>query len=177
MFTIRSKPILLLTILLSMLTLMTFPQQVMANMFDWFKKYDVHLSPVVQGKVLLNGKPVAGVKISRELHYDQEYVDTTSSDATGSFSFPAKSIRSRKPGSLQELRTRQVIVVHYQQQTYLLWYLTTSSITPQQAIVQRLAALNCELSDDEQEQIFPNIENPDFPHSTFSICRWADGKS
>ncbi|MAD74046.1 MAG: hypothetical protein CML20_04480 [Rheinheimera sp.] len=146
-------------------------------MFDWLKKHDVHLSPAIQGTVLMDGMPLAGVRVSRELHYDQEYVDTTRSDDNGNFSFPAKTIRSSKPGTLQELRTRQVIVVHHQQQTYLLWYLTTSSIKPQQAIVQRLAALNCELSNDEQEQVFPNVENPDFPHSTFSICRWADGKS
>jgi hypothetical protein len=155
-----------------MLAVMGFSQQVLADMFDWFKKYDVHLSPAVQGKVLLNGAPVTGAVVSRELNYNKEYVDSTTVDDTGYFSFPEKNIRSRKPGTLQELRTRQVIVVHYQQQTYLLWYLTTASITPQQAIVQRLATLNCELTDDEQEHVFPNIETPDFAHSAFSICRW-----
>ncbi|WP_290616676.1 MULTISPECIES: carboxypeptidase-like regulatory domain-containing protein [unclassified Arsukibacterium] len=177
MFNARLKQASSLAIWVILLTLLVFSQQVFADMFDWLKKHDVQLSPAVQGKVLLNGAPVTGATVSRELHYDKEYVDTAISDDSGNFSFPEKSIRSRKPGTLQELRTRQVIVIHYQQDTYLLWYLTTSSLTPQQAIVQRLAALNCDLSDTEQEQVFPNIENPDFPHSTFSICRWENRKS
>ncbi|WP_148275662.1 DUF6795 domain-containing protein [Rheinheimera nanhaiensis] len=170
----KRKPWLLLTAALGFLVFFVFSQQVMADMFSWFKKYDVHLSPAVRGTVLLDGKPLANAVVSRELHYDKEYVDRTSTDSDGNFSFPEKNIRSRKPGGLAEMRTRQVIVVQHQQKNYLLWYLTTSSIAPQQAIVQRLSSLNCDLTNDEQEHVFSNIEKPDFPHSTFSICRWAD---
>ena len=172
--TSRLRKLLMLILGGSALIYLTFSQQVMADMFSWFKKYDVHLSPAVQGRVLLDGKPLANAVVSRELQFDKEYVDKTSTDSDGYFSFPEKNIRSRKPGSLEEMRTRQVVVVHYQQENYLLWYLTTSSIAPQQAVVQRLASLNCDLTNDEQEHVFPNIEKPDFPHSTFSICRWAD---
>jgi hypothetical protein len=168
------KPLPLSAAALSFLVFIVFSQQVNADMFSWFKKYDVHLSPAVHGRVLLNGQPLTGAVVSRELNYDKEYVDKTTTDANGYFSFVEKNIRSRKPGSLEELRTRQVVVVHHQQKPYLLWYLTTSSIEPQQAVVQRLAALNCELSDEEKEHVFPNIEKHEFPHSTFSICRWAD---
>jgi len=165
--------------LLFILHLMTtaffvYPQQAKADMFSWFKKYDVHLSPAVQGQVLLNGQPLVGAVVSRELNYDKEFVDKTTTDAKGHFSFTEKHIRSRKPGSLWEMRTRQVIVVHHNQQPYLLWYLTTSSIKPQQAVVQRLAALNCDLKDEEQDQVFANVETPDFPHGVVSICRWPD---
>mgnify|MGYP006194848087 CR=1 FL=1 len=168
------KPLPLLAAALSFLVFIVFSQQVNADMFSWFKKYDVHLSPAVHGRVLLNGQPLTGAVVSRELNYDKEYVDKTTTDSEGNFSFPEKNIRSRKPGSLAEMRTRQVVVVQHKQKNYLLWYLTTSSIAPQQAVVQRLASLNCELTNDEQEHVFPNIEKPDFPHSTFSICRWAD---
>ena len=173
-FMFRRKPWLLWLASFSFLLFFVFSQQVMADMFSWFKKYDVHLSPAVHGRVLLDGKPLANAVVSRELQYDKEYVDKTTTDSEGNFSFPEKNIRSRKPGSLAEMRTRQVVVVQHKQKNYLLWYLTTSSIAPQQAVVQRLASLNCELTNDEQEHVFPNIEKPDFPHSTFSICRWAD---
>ena len=173
-FMFRRKPLLLLAAALTFLIFIVFSQQVMADMFSWLKKYDVHLSPAVQGSITFDGKPLANAVVSRELQYDKEYVDKTTTDSEGNFSFPEKNIRSRKPGSLAEMRTRQVVVVQHQQKNYLLWYLTTSSIAPQQAVVQRLASLNCELTNDEQEHVFPNIEKPDFPHSTFSICRWAD---
>ncbi len=41
-------------------------------MFGFFKKYDAHLSPEVSGKILLNGQPLAGVKVERELCYIDE---------------------------------------------------------------------------------------------------------
>ncbi len=166
------KPLPLLFAVLSLLVLMFFSQRVMADMFSWLKKYDVHLSPAVQGTINLDGKPLDGAEILRELTYDNDFIDKTVTDADGSFTFPPKDIRSRKPGGLAEMRTRQVISVRYNDKQYLLWYLTTSSITPQQAIVQRLSTLNCDLNTEEQEQVFANIEKPDFPHSTFSICRW-----
>ncbi|WP_254795456.1 carboxypeptidase-like regulatory domain-containing protein [Arsukibacterium indicum] len=163
-----------LLLVLSVIFLTIFSQQVMADMFSWLKKYDVHLSPPVRGIVTLDGKPVAGAQVMRELTYDSDFIDKTVTAADGSFSFPEKNIRSRKPGSLQEMRTRQVISLQYQNKPYLLWYLTTSSITPQQAIVQKLSSLQCDLNNEELEQVFTNYEKPDFPHSTFSICRWND---
>lgn len=170
----RRKLMSLLRLGLSVAVLMIFSQQVMADMFSWLKKYDVYLSPAVHGMVTLNGKPVAGAEVLRELTYDKDYIDNTVTAADGSFRFPEKHIRSRKPGSLQEMRTRQVISLRHHDKQYLLWYLTTSSITPQQAIVQKLASLQCDLTNEELEQVFTNFEKPDFPHSTFSICRWND---
>lgn len=148
-------------------------QQVQADMFGWFNKYDVHLSPAVHGKITLNGKPLLSIKVFRELDYDKSYTDEAVTNARGEFQFPEKHIKSRLPGNkFDQSKIRQVISLDYQGNTFLLWYLHTPSIEPQQAIVQRLASLNCDLSDEELEHVFPNIEKPNFPHSTFSICRW-----
>ncbi|WP_245861410.1 DUF4198 domain-containing protein [Arsukibacterium tuosuense] len=168
------KPVPLMLVTFSVTVLIIFSQQAMADMFSWLKKTDVHLSPAVQGTVLLDGKPVTGAEVLRELTYDKDYVDKAYTAEDGSFSFPEKYIRSRKPDSLMEMRTRQVISLRYQDKQYLLWYLTTSSITPQQAVVKKLSSLQCDLNNKELEQVFSNIEKPDFPHSTFSICRWND---
>jgi hypothetical protein len=173
-FQFRRQPKIVLAAIFAALVLSVFSQQVMADMFSWFKKYDVHLSPAVKGKVTVNGEPVAGIEVSRELTYDDDFIDKTTTAADGSFMFSAKSIRSRKPGGLAEMRTRQVISTRYNDKQYLLWYLTTSSITPQQAVVKKLSVLHCDLNNEELEHVFPNIENPDFPHSTFSICRWTE---
>ncbi|WP_445767136.1 DUF6795 domain-containing protein [Rheinheimera sp.] len=144
-------------------------------MFSWFKKYDVHLSPAVQGTFTVDGTPLQNIKVFRELDYGKAYIEETTTDEQGQFYFAYKHIKSRLPGNkFDQSKIRQVISLDYQGQTYVLWYLNTSSIKPQQAIVERLAVLNCDLSNEELEHVFPNIEKPEFPHSTFSICRWPD---
>ena len=144
-------------------------------MFSWLKKYDVYLSPAVIGKITLDGKPLHSIKVFRELDYGKSYTDEAVTNVQGEFQFPEKHIKSRLPGNkFDQSKIRQVISLDHHGKTFVLWYLNTSSIKPQHAIVQRLATLNCDLSNEELEHIFPNIEKPDFPHSTFSICRWPD---
>jgi hypothetical protein len=53
--------------LLFILHLMTtaffvYPQQAKTDMFSWFKKYDVHLSPAVYGQITLDGEPLHSIK-------------------------------------------------------------------------------------------------------------------
>lgn len=135
----------------------------------------MHLSPAVHGKITLNGKSLHSIKVFRELDYGKSYNDEAITDEQEQFYFPEKNIKSRLPGNkFDQSKIRQVISLDHHGKTFVLWYLNTSSIKPQQAIVQRLATLNCDLSNEELEHIFPNIEKPDFPHSTFSICRWPD---
>lgn len=81
-----------------------------------------------------------------------------------------KSHQPNQPGD--ETRVRQVIVLDYQGENYLLWYSVPGGITPRQAISERLANMTCELSMPETEQVFENKEYPDFTHSVFSSCRW-----
>ena len=147
--------------------------QGMADMLGFFKRYEVHLSPEVSGRVIKNDEPIDGAFVYRTLDYGREYVDKTETDSAGQFSFPAKTIYSSRPGKLfDESRIRQVVGVQHNGRNYLLWYTTLDSVHPRQAIADRLAALNCDLSDPEQELVFDNLETPEFPHSAFSISRW-----
>ncbi|MDP5188416.1 DUF6795 domain-containing protein [Rheinheimera baltica] len=153
----------------------TYPAQVIADMFSWFKEYDVHLSPVVKGKITFNGNPVANVKVFRELDYDTSYNDDTASNKMGQFQFAEKNIKSRQPGNkLNQSTIRQVISADYQGKTYVLWYTSTPSITPHATFQRALSNLNCELTSPEEKFSFANIEHPDFPHGVVSICRWSD---
>ncbi len=143
-------------------------------MFSWFKKYDVHLSPAVQGTITFQGSPVANVKVFRELTYDKEYLDHASNEM-GQFQFAEKNIKSRQPGNkLNQSTIRQVISADYQGKTYVLWYTSTPSITPHATFQRVLSNLNCELTSSEEKFSFANIEHPDFPHGVVSICRWSD---
>ncbi|MCK0163567.1 DUF4198 domain-containing protein [Marinobacter sp. S6332] len=146
---------------------------VYAGMFGFTKKTTVHLSPPVEGVVTLNGQPLVGIEVYRTLDYDQEYKDKALTDAGGRFAFPEKNLESRRPNQLgDETRVRQVIGLDYEGKNYLLWYAVPGGITPREALSQRLAGMKCELTTPEKEQVFENVERPEFPHSVFSICRW-----
>ena len=147
-----------------------------ADMFDlvkqYFKQYDVHLSSEVHGTISKNGVPLKNVEVLRDLHYDKAYLDKTYTDSKGQFSFPEKAIKSRRPGRLgDETRTRNVITVDYEDETYLLWY-SNGELKSKRAIAERLKSMKCELTTPEKELVFDNVEHPDFPHSTHTVCRW-----
>ncbi len=147
--------------------------EVYAGMFGLGKKTEVHLSPEVKGVVTLNGRPVEGAQVVRTLDYDREYREEQLTGVDGRFSFPEKNIMSDRPNKLlDETRVRQILTVNYEGQKYLIWYTTPGTIHRRTAIARRLGALHCELTNPEIEHGFENIEKPEFPHSTFSICRW-----
>lgn len=142
-------------------------------MFDFLKRYDVHLSPEVRGKITFEGTPMADLEVYRTLYYGKEYIDKTLTDSEGAFHFPAKDIKSGLPGKLlDETRVRQVVGVHYEGDNYLLWYTVLGGITPRGNLAEKLGSLACELTTPEKEHVFENYEKPSFPHGVFSICRW-----
>ena len=145
-------------------------------MFDFFKKkYDVHLSPEVRGSIKLNGKPMAGLLVLRDLDYIGVYEKTqkTKTDDQGRFSFPEKSVRASEPGSMFHVpRIRNGVHVIYNDKRYRLWYDVTSSLEPAQGKSEKLLQLNCDLSNSMEDIEFDNIEDPRWPHLIASICRW-----
>ena len=147
-----------------------------ADMLDlmkqYFKQYDVYLSPEVHGAISKHGVPLRNVEVYRNLDYDKAYRDTAQTDLNGQFSFPEKIIKSSRPGKLfDETRIRQVIGLVHEDEKYLLWYLT-DDIGQKGAIAEHLRAMKCDLTTPEMEFAFDNHEHPGFPHAAFSICRW-----
>jgi len=146
------------------------------GMFGFFKKkQDVHLSPEVRGSVKLDGEPVVGLVVSRELAYLREYEKTeiTQTDQQGRFCFPEKSINSVKPGSLlHQPSLLNVIRVIYEDREYQLWWDVHGSIKAAQGKSKKLLGLNCDLNDSLNVIDFDNVEYPAWPHSIKSICRW-----
>ena len=162
-------------LMLSVVGLFLVSSEVSAGMFGFGKKTEVHLSPEVNGIVTLNGTPIKGAQVVRTLDYDQEYREERVTGADGRFDFPEKNIVSARPNKmLDETRVRQIITVNYEGTKYLLWYATPGTIKWRTGIANKLAAMRCELTNSEIEHGFENVEKPQFPHSTFSICRWND---
>ncbi|MAM00587.1 MAG: hypothetical protein CL583_19315 [Alteromonadaceae bacterium] len=144
-----------------------------ADMFGWFKRYDVLLSPEVQGRITLAGAPVEHVKVFRETTYDGHTLESVTTDGDGRFFFPVRTTRSSTPGKpFDEQRLRQVLVAEYQGQDYLLWYYVTARLSGEVVINEKLRSLSCDLNDEEISHHFTMVENPDFTHNISSICRW-----
>ena len=169
-FMFRRKPLLLLAAALSFLVFIVFSQQVMADMFSWFKKYDVHLSPAVHGSITFAGSPLTNVKVMRELTYDKEYLDFAITDNQGNFSFDEKNIRSRRPGSAFDTAKRQVLYVDYNNQRYVLWYFSTLNASAAKTLTEKMQHLRCELTQPEKTYELSNHEFPEHPHGVTGVC-------
>ncbi|WP_218668185.1 DUF4198 domain-containing protein [Vreelandella utahensis] len=164
-----------LTLLLVAASYFLYSSEVMADMFGWFKRYDVHLSPEVKGRILKDGEPVADIEVYRELMYAKHYTEKTVTDSDGHFSFPEKNIRSREPGKLLGVEhITQSITADYGPKTYLLWRTTTTSRTPEKVIEEKLSHMECDLANPEKMHHFTIAEHPDFTHNIRGICRWPD---
>ncbi len=170
---------LLRTVVAAWLLLLLPACEVNADMFGLFaKKYDVHLSPAVNGRLTKDGQPLAGIKVVRDLHYDKSHIDSTTTDADGKFGFPAKSIRSSLPGGIftQETRVIQTINAELSGQSYLLWDTGQHGIKENPELAIRLKQLSCELNSDEVVYYVPNPQSKiGSEHGITTICRWPFG--
>lgn len=142
-------------------------------MFGFGKKVDVFLCPEVRGQITMNGEPLSGVRVMREVAYDDELIDYAVTSSSGVFTFGELHTRSRTPSkSFDETRTVQAITAEYDNKQYLLWAYATDSISEEALISGRLGSLKCELSD---EEIYHHFPRPDSSHLTYNVkglCRW-----
>lgn len=147
--------------------------EVSAGMFGFGKKYDVFLCPEVKGSISIDGEPVEGLTIMREVIYDESQVDEVKTAEDGSFYFPPLKVRSSTPGkAFDETRTRQVLVTEYQGEQYVLWVYATPAIEEEPVISEKLSQLDCDLTDEKTQHHFVIPEQPNFTHNIVSICRW-----
>jgi hypothetical protein len=152
--------------------------QIISGLLAWLKRYDVELSPTVEGRLTESGTPLEDVRITRELHYGKSYIDETYSDEQGRFSFPPKTIQSRLPGRpLSEARTIQVIVAHTNKEDLLLWQAATDALEIPETLRNYLSQLTCDVQNPQRTHHLPNKEHPNFPHNIGSICQWPNQAS
>lgn len=153
--------------------LIGFSNEGYTGMFGFLKKVDVFLCPEVHGTIKMRGEPLSGVKIMREIIYDDEIVDRTITSEAGEFSFDTLKINSRTPNkAFDETRARQVIVADYNGRRYLLWLHITDSIDEEPLISEKLRNLNCDLENEEKYHHFPRSDSSDMTYNIKSICRW-----
>ncbi|MBE0359723.1 carboxypeptidase-like regulatory domain-containing protein [Pseudoalteromonas aliena] len=145
-------------------------------MFSWFrKKKEVFLSPEVNGVVTENGTPIANLEIIRSLIYIDEKVrrDIATTDEDGRFHFPKKTILSSIPNKLiVENRVSQEIFIESESTLIPLWVANQSSIIEIPEYSQKLAFLECELTNKRVTFEFKKNNNEHLNYVASSICRW-----
>jgi len=164
-----------LFLLLLTLFNMIFPTEGMADMFGFFKKYDVHLCPEVKGQVFNQGKPLVGEKVTRFLSYvdQKERYDHAITDEEGRFSLPEVNIRSKMPGNFMvEHNTLQIITIEYNNKHHTLWNSSLEGFKPVAAYSRKLSSLNCDITSPRVSFEFANDTHPQRPHYAGTICQW-----
>ena len=146
-----------------------------SDMFGWFKKQDVFLSSEVNGVVTENGKPVVNIEVIRSLIYIDEKVhrDVVTTDSSGHFHFPQKSIRSSIPSKpFSEDRVSQQIFIDREGTKTPFWVATQRDYKEIPEFTKKLVFLNCELTNKRVSFQFKNSNPNNIEHTASSICRW-----
>lgn len=166
----RQKAFLLPIAALSLLLFMVFSQQVMADMFGWFKKTEVELSPEINGTITLNGKPATGATVLRLLTYsDKKFNDSTTTDENGHFRFPVKVVKL-KVSSMFDTAVTQKLVVDYESRQTEIWTAANLNTLKYDSIYQLLSCMHCELTSPEMRLEIP-MRNPQSPPlGVVSMC-------
>jgi len=103
----------------------------------------------IRGRVLLEGKPVAGATVEREFRWawkEETGTDATTTDQNGAFSFPA-IVRSSFFGSLlpHEPVVRQTILIKHAGKTYKAWMFDKGNYRENGELNGRPIVLGCRL--------------------------------
>ena len=135
-------------------------------------RYTVELCPEVKGQVFDNGTPLANQLIERSLTYEEEELDSVYTDENGCFSFPAKSLKSRKPGSIfHEPVVRIIIDLEKDGEVYNLWLGFQHGLKNPKEFKNFLKNLKADLTDEEVKHHLINSEAPLDEHFIKSIAR------
>ncbi|WP_247655221.1 DUF6795 domain-containing protein [Pseudoalteromonas sp. MMG007] len=138
------------SVTLIFLLFLLFPIQGCAGMFGFFNKQDVTLSLQIKGRLLKNGEPQVGVKITRELIYGGTYTDEVTSDSNGDFYFKNKTIRSSNPSNMffNSSLLQSIYIGNKQDEDSILWYATIQFTQEQALFSDILNNFECELSEE-----------------------------
>ena len=134
-------------------------------------RYTVELCPEVKGQVFDNGTPLANQLIERSLTYEEE-LDSVYTNENGCFSFPAKSLKSRKPGSIfHEPVVRIIIDLEKDGEVYNLWLGFQHGLKNPKEFKNFLKNLKADLTDEEVKHHLINSDDPLDEHFIKSIAR------
>ncbi|WP_231609722.1 MULTISPECIES: transthyretin-like family protein [unclassified Pseudoalteromonas] len=160
------------SVTLTLILFLLIPMQGCADMFGFFNKQDVTLSLPVKGRLLNNGEPQQGVKVTRELIYGDTYIDEAISDSAGYFYFNNKKIRSSKPSNMffNSSLLQSIYIENKKDEDSILWY-TTIQFTEEQVLLSDiLNNFECELTEEPITYDIP-IKNTGQFYTVYTRCK------
>ncbi|SBS34157.1 hypothetical protein MSP8886_02981 [Marinomonas spartinae] len=138
-------------------------------------RYKVHLCCEVKGRLTVGGKPLINQLVERSLTYDEEEVDSVYTDDGGYFTMPAKSLKSRQPGSIfHQPVVRVIIITRYEGVMHTLWFSNQRGINIPNEYKKRMSSLNGDLSLESIDHDFTDPNDKLEKYSVESICRWEN---
>ncbi len=157
---------------LTLILFLLFPIQGCADMFGFFNKQDVTLSLQIKGRLLKNGKPQAGVNITRELIYGDSYIDKVITDSNGEFYFKNKTIRSSNPSNMffNSSLLQSIYIGNNQDEDSILWYATIQFTEEQALLSDILNNFKCELGEEAITYDIP-IKNSGQFYTVYTRCK------
>ena len=155
----------------TLILFLLIPMQGCAGMFGFFNKQNVTLSLPIKGRLLSNGEPQQGVKVTRELIYGGTYIDEAISDSNGYFYFDSKIIRSSKPSSMffNSSLLQSIYIGNKQDEDSILWYTTVQFTEKQAQLSDILNNFECELSEEATTYDIP-IKNTGHFFTVYTRC-------
>ncbi|WP_024460408.1 carboxypeptidase-like regulatory domain-containing protein [Marinimicrobium sp. LS-A18] len=104
----------------------------------------------VNAQLLLDGKPISGVTVTRTWNWDKRASDSTVTDMNGYFSFPAVHQRSVKPLLPLEITITQQLSTTHNGKEYILWRGAKRDSEEQSELDGAPFNLTCELTNEER---------------------------
>lgn len=119
----------------------------------------------MSGVVLLDGKPVSGVRLVRTVDFSGKKTDETTSDDNGRFEFPPLYERSIRNVLPQEFTAAQEVVAYYEGMEYQIWSAVKRKPDENAESRGKPLVVTCELT---SERKFIQVNNSPI----FTICTW-----
>lgn len=156
---------------LTLILFLLFPIQGCADMFGFFNKQDVTLSLQIKGRLVKNGDPQVGVKITRELIYGDTYTDEVISDSNGDFYFKSKVIRSSNPSNMffNSSLLQSIYIGNTKDEDSILWDAAIQFTQEQALLSDMLNHFECELSEEAKTYDIP-IKDTGQCYTVYTRC-------
>ena len=147
--------------------------QACADMFGFFKKHDFVLSVPINGQLLEDGKPLANVTVFKSFTFGDEYLDETTSDENGYFSFSEKVIKTSKPSNMFDNGSliQHIYIKSDNAQDKVIWFARLGLHKQSATLNGYLNNLMCDIAKEPQTYDIPIIEDKQHVFTVYTTCK------
>ncbi|GAA78136.1 MULTISPECIES: DUF6795 domain-containing protein [Pseudoalteromonas] len=147
--------------------------QAFADMFGFSKKQDFTLSVPISGQLLNDGKPLANITIFKSFTFGDEYLDETTSDDNGNFSFPERVIKTSKPANMFDNGSliQHIYIKKDNSKDIVLWFARIGLHKQSKTLNEYLNNLVCDIAKEPQTYDIPVVEDKEHVFTVYTACK------